>query len=213
AASRHSLKKIPEPVFDCYLKEAGLDSVNDLLVEIGLGNRVATLVSQRLSDILREGVDETQTEKEEDQTPLAITGTEGMLVSYAMCCCPIPGDPIVGVLATGKGIMVHVDRCRRLIKLRRHPEKIMPLRWSSELVGDFLVSIRIDVVNERGILAVMALAVSDADGNIEDISVEDRDGRHYRVVFKIMVRGRAHLANVIRNLRQLSAVVKITRGN
>ena len=88
----------------------------------------------------------------------------------------------------------------------------MALRWSSELVGDFLVSIKIDVVNERGILAVMALAVSDMDGNIVDIKVEDRDGQHYRVLFKVMVRDRAHLATVIRSLRQVSAIVKITRG-
>lgn len=212
SALRLSMKRIPKLVFTRYLKETALDNFDDLLVEIGLGNRVATLVSQRLSDMLHEGVDALEAEKPEDQTPLAIKGTEGMLVSYAMCCCPIPGDPIVGVLAMGKGIMVHVDRCRRLIKLRRHPEKLMPLRWSEKLVGDFLVSIKIDVINERGILAVMALAVSDADGNIEDISVEDRDGQHYRVVFKVMVHGRAHLANVIRSLRQVPAVVKITRG-
>ena len=209
---RLSLKKIPRPVIDRFLKEIALSNVDDLLVEIGLGNRVATLVAQRLSDIVHEGADAKEVEKSETTMPLAIKGTEGMLVSYATCCCPIPGDPVVGVLTTGKGIAVHVDRCRRLTKLRRHPEKVMPLRWSDELNGDFLLSIKVDVVNERGILAVMALAVSDADGNIEDMSIEERDGQHYRVVFKIMVRDRAHLANVIRHLRQVPAVVKITRG-
>lgn len=210
---RLSLKKIPETTIDRYLKEVSIEKFNDLLVEIGLGNRVATLVAQRLLDMMQEGVDSAEISENESEAVLAIKGTEGMLVSYGMCCCPIPGDPVVGVLSSGKGIMVHVDRCRRLTKLRRHPEKIMPLRWSEELVGDFLVAVKIDVVNERGILAVMALAVSDADGNIEDMSVEDRDGQHYRVVFKIMVRDRAHLANIIRSLRQIPAVVKITRGN
>lgn len=212
SAQRVSLKKVPQPIIDRYLKETALDSLNDLLAEIGLGNRVSTLVSQRLVDLLHEGEEAAESEQPSTQMPLAIKGTEGLLVSYASCCCPIPGDPIVGVLSTGKGIMVHVDRCRRLMKLRRHPEKLMPLRWSEELVGDFLVSIKIDVINERGVLAVMALAVSDADGNIVDINVEDRDGQHYRVQFKIMVRNRGHLAKVIRSLRQVPAIVKITRG-
>lgn len=212
AVHRLSLKKIPDSAMQFLLRETKLKTLNDLLVEIGLGNRVSMLVAQRLSDITEENGETAVREKESSHTPLAIKGTEGMLVSYAACCCPIPGDPIVGVLNIGKGIMVHVDRCKRISKLRRHPEKLMPLRWSEERSGDFLVSIRIDVINQRGVLAVMALAVSDADGNIEDISVEDRDGRHYLVIFKIVVRDRAHLARVIRSLRQVPAVVKITRG-
>jgi len=88
----------------------------------------------------------------------------------------------------------------------------MSLRWSEEVSGDFLVSIRIDVINEKGVLAVMALAVSDADSNIEDINIEDRDGQHYQVVFKIVVRDRAHLARVIVSLRQVPSTIKITRG-
>ena len=212
AKHRLTLKKISETSVEFYLRETKLGSFDDLLAEIGLGNRVSMLVAQRLSDIVAEGGEAEAREREPSEVPLAIKGTEGMLVSYANCCCPIPGDPVVGILNVGKGIMVHVERCRRIGKLRRHPEKFMPLRWSKELSGDFLVSIRIDVVNQRGVLAVMALAVSDADGNIEDIRVEGRDDQLYRVVFKVMVHDRAHLARVIRSLRQMPAVVKITRG-
>jgi GTP diphosphokinase / guanosine-3',5'-bis(diphosphate) 3'-diphosphatase len=207
---RIALRKLPKPIIAHYLKETKLDHFDDLLVEIGLGNRVAALVAQRLFDTLGEGIDAYDAEG--TSTPMAIKGTEGMLVSYALCCCPIPGDPILGVLSSGKGIMVHMDRCHHMARLRRHPEKFMPLRWSEELSGDFLVSIRIHVVNQRGILAVLALAVSDADGNIEDMSIEDRDGQHYHVVFKVMVRDRAHLASVIRSLRQVAAVISISRG-
>lgn len=214
ATHRLSLKKIPESVIALFLKETKLASFDDLLVEIGLGNRVSMLVVQRLSDMIGESDEEAVREetKAQAEVPMAIKGTEGMLVSYAACCCPLPGDPIVGVLNMGKGIMVHVDRCKRISKLQRHPERIMPLRWSEDASGDFLVSIRIDVLNQRGVLAVLALAVSDADGNIEDISVEDRDGRHYSVIFKIIVNDRPHLARVLRSLRQVPAVLKITRG-
>ena len=209
---RLNLKKISKSVISFFLKETKMETFDDLLAEIGLGHRVSVLVAQRLSDILGEGRKDKALEEVSSETPLAIKGTESMLVSYAVCCCPIPGDPILGVLNVGKGIMVHVDRCKRINKLRRHPEKLMPLRWSEELSGDFLVSIRINVLNQRGVLAVLALAVSDADGNIEDIKVENRDGRHYLVIFKITVHNRVHLARVMRSLRQVSAVVKITRG-
>jgi len=209
-----SLKKMPKPIVQKYLEEAKLESFDDLLGDIGLGNRVPVLVAQRLSDVLKEGVKKGEDELQQPavEAPLSIKGTEGILMSYAMCCCPIPGDPIVGVLMSGKGILVHVDRCRRIEKLRRHPGKLMSLRWSEEVTGDFLASLRVDVISERGILAVLALAVSDADGNIEDISVKERNGQNYRVVFKITVRNRAHLAQVIRRLRQVPAVVKISRG-
>ena len=107
--------------------------------------------------------------------------------------------------------MVHVDTCPSVLKLRRHPEKCLPLRWSHEVNEEFLVVVRLEVVNQRGILAIIALAVSDADGNIEDIKVSDRDGQHYLVNFKLLVRDRRHLATIMRNLRQLPAVRKITR--
>jgi GTP diphosphokinase / guanosine-3',5'-bis(diphosphate) 3'-diphosphatase len=212
ATHRLSLKKIPESVITLFLKETKLTSFDDLLVEIGLGNRVSLLVAQRLSDMIGESDEEAVREKTQAQVPMVIKGTEGMLVSYAACCCPLPGDPIVGILNIGKGIMVHVDRCKRISKLQRHPERTMPLRWSEDASGNFLVSIRIDVLNQRGVLAVLALAVSDADSNIEDISVEDRDGRHYSVIFKVIVNDRPHLARVLRSLRQVPAVLKITRG-
>ncbi len=207
-----SLKKIPWTVINRFLKETELTSFDDLLVELGLGNRVAALVAQRLSDIFHESVDGGHVKKPEVLAPLVIKGTEGMLVSYAACCCPIPGDPIVGVLMTGKGIMVHVDRCYQLTKLRRHPEKMMLLRWSEGLIGDFLVSIKIDVLNQRGILALIAQAIADAEGNIENMSIEDRDGQHYLVLFKIIVRDRVHFASILRSLRRVPAIVKIIRG-
>lgn len=210
---RLPLKKIPSNAMEQFLKETGLPQLDELLVEIGLGNRIAALVAQRLHDLSQVGqTHEEGAQEPVAQTPLAIKGTEGMLLSYAPCCSPIPGDPIVGVLAKGRGILVHVDRCRRLNKLRRHPDKILPLRWSDEIEGDFLVTLRIEVVSQRGILALLALAISDADGNIEDMSVEDRDGQHFQVLFKITVRNRGHLAQIVRSIRQVAAVVRITRG-
>ncbi len=216
ALSSHSLtlKKISQQVMDYLLKETKLASLDDLLGEIGLGNRIATLVAQRLSDIhIQVHAKKEMDIKPAKQVPLYIKGTEGMVVGFASCCYPIPGDPIIGILNAGRGIVVHIDRCSRIAKLRRQPDRCMALRWSSEASGDFMVLIRIEVLNQRGVLAIMALAVSDAEGNIEDINIEERGGQYYIVKFKLTVRNRAHLARVIRSLRQVPPVVKITRSN
>lgn len=208
-----SLKKIPDSAVEFLNSETSTASFDDLLAEIGLGNRVAALVAKRLADLVLQHEKGEGIEAESDaQVPLIIKGTEGMVVKFATCCCPIPGDPIVGVLNVGQGIMVHLETCPAITRLRRFPEKCMPLRWAEHAQGEFMVMIKVQVLNQRGILAVMALAVSDADGNIEDINVKERDGQHYIVNFKLMVHDRPHLARVIRSLRQISAVVKIMRG-
>lgn len=206
-----SLKRLPQPIIDFVLKETELKTFDDLLEEIGLGNRVATLVAQRMAAVAQETPEEETETQPASEVPLMIKGTEGMVINFATCCYPIPGDPIVGVIDAGKGILVHVEGCRRITKLRRYPDRCLPLRWSEQASGEFPVLIKVQVLNERGVLAILALAVSDADANIEDIDVEEREGVHYIVTFKLMVRHRAHLAQVLRRLRQVKQVVKIMR--
>ncbi len=206
------LRKLPETVINHVLHETNFKSMDELLEDIGLGNRAASLVAQHMADIAKqikaEGVGGLESKTE---APLVIKGTEGMVIAFPQCCCAIPGDPILGVIIPGKGIMVHVDRCKQITRLRRHPDEYIRLRWSEEVQGEFSIIIQVLVQNKRGVLAIMALAVSDADANIEDINIEDRDGRHYLVELKLLVRNRAHLAEVLRSLRQIPAVVKITR--
>ena len=205
--------KIPDPAFKYVLEEANLKNRDDLLSEIGLGNRLAAITAERFADVVH--VDHQQDlsdKKRQKQAPLVIKGTEGMVLEFADCCSPIPGDPIIGILKRGRGIEVHIEKCSHVSKLLSNRENFVPLRWADEVSGEFSTSVRIEVVNQRGILAVMALAVSDAEGNIEDISVLDRDGQHYQVVFKLLVRDRDHLAEIIRNLRQVPNVVRLVRG-
>ena len=102
-----------------------------------------------------------------------------------------------------------LEGCRKIAKLHRYPDRCLPLRWSEQAAGEFPVLVKVQVLNERGVLAILALAVSDADANIEDINVEERETAHYMVMFKLTVRDRAHLARVLRRLRQMKQVVKI----
>src|SRR3990167_5177026 len=108
------LKKIPTSVLDHVLKETALKSVDDLFAEIGLGNRVAALVAERIATLAKEMSSAEMLEQSTPETPLMIKGTEGMVVHFATCCYPIPGDPITGTIDAGKGISVHVESCRKL---------------------------------------------------------------------------------------------------
>lgn len=205
------IKKLPEEIIKALLKEMHLKTVDDLYSEVGIGNRLPTLVVKQILVLTNSKMDEVL-EKPLDEKPLLIQGTEGMLIHFADCCQPLPGDPIVGIMDSGKGIRVHRENCSQIAKLRRYPDRCMSLRWSDEIEGDFRTTVRVQVINERGVLAILALAISDAKADIDDIKVEDQDGRHYIVTFSLYVKSRAHLAKVVRSLRQVRQTRKIMRG-
>ena len=203
---------VPEPAFKFILQEASLKNKDELLCDIGLGNRLAVLTAERIADVIHVEYGTETTAVAHKQAPLVIKGTEGMVLEFSDCCCPIPGDPIVGILNRGKGIQVHTEKCKHIVKLLNRPEHCVSLRWATDIKMEFLVNVRVEVVNQRGILGTMAVAISEADGNIEDINVVDRGGQHYQVMFKLLVRDRLHLAEILRRLRQLPNVVKLVRG-
>lgn len=204
--------KVPEPAFKFVLDEVHLKNKDELLCEIGLGNRLALIAAERIASVVHVDQDAASRQTKQSQIPLVIKGTEGMVLKFAACCYPIPGDPIVGILNRGKGIEVHVEKCPAIAKLLHNPDNCVPLRWADDIKGDFLASIRLEVVNERGLLARIAQLISDVDGNIDDIQVTDRDGKHYQIALRFYVADRAHLATMMRHLRQVPNIVKLQRG-
>ena len=138
-------------------------------------------------------------------------GTEGLVLSYAKCCTPIPGDPIVGHLSAGKGMVVHLDNCRNISEIRHNPEKCIQLSWAKDVTGEFNVELRVELEHQRGLIALLASSVNAADGNIEKISMDERDGRISVVQLVVSVHDRVHLARVIKKLRALTGVIRITR--
>jgi len=144
--------------------------------------------------------------------PLAIQGTEGIVVNYAKCCRPIPGDPIVGVFSAGRGIVIHSKPCSNLREYKKHPENILELKWEEKVDSDFPVEIRIQVANNKGVLATIASVIAAQEANIENITIDDNEARQTELVFTINVNNRLHLANVIRQIKQLKQVKKISRN-
>jgi guanosine-3',5'-bis(diphosphate) 3'-pyrophosphohydrolase len=199
------LEKIAPERVQAVLGEYRQEVIEDLLEDIGLGNRMAYVVARRL---LAESGDETLPSCE---GPLAIRGTEGLVMSYAKCCTPIPGDPIVGYLSAGKGMVVHMESCRNIVDIRHNPEKCIQLNWAKDVTGEFNVELRVELEHQRGLIALLASSVNAADGNIEKISMDERDGRISVVQLVVSVHDRVHLARVIKKLRALKGVMRITR--
>lgn len=197
------LKTLRDEVRDALVRSLKLKSWQELMVDIGLGNRPPLLVARQL---VPDNADAMKT-----PTVLGIRGTEGVVVTYARCCRPIPGDPILGFLSAGRGIVVHTEDCPNVADYRKHPEKWIDVQWEQNIQGIFPVALRVEVKNRRGVLANVAAVIAELDANIDTVSIAERDAHDTQMDFVLEVRDRVHLAQIIRRIRAQEAVVRINR--
>ena len=190
------------------LKETGAKSFEYILQQIGLGNRVPFAVANVLvPEDKRKIVDG----KKNSTLPVLIDASDGLLLHYARCCHPIPGDPILGHISPGKGIVIHLESCRNLKEIRSNPEKCMSLTWSPDVRGEFAVELKVEVTPERGFIASLASRMTEKDATIERISVNEKDAFTSIVDVVLTVRDRIHLADILRRARGLKPVRRIYR--
>jgi guanosine-3',5'-bis(diphosphate) 3'-pyrophosphohydrolase len=191
------------------LKDFKLKKLDRLLEEIGLGNRMPLLVARRLTD--EEFAEGEPNGARSPATPLAIRGTEGMVVRLAKCCRPIPGDEIYAMFNPGKGIVVHREECPNIGDFRKQGDNWVDVEWAAEPHGDFNTEIKVEVGNKRGVLATVAAAISELGSNIENVGMEERDGLTSTLKFVMTVNDRKHLAHIMRRLRSIPTVLRIYR--
>jgi len=204
------LKNIPEERITQVLDVMKMQSIDELLEEIGLGNKMPMLVAKHLSqEDVHAAVKLEDTQM--DHAPLIIKGTEGMVITLAKCCHPIPGDPIVGFFNPGKGIVIHQHECRNSIEVRKKQNSWIDVEWSHDVSGEFSAELRIELLNQRGTLATIASTISSLDANIESVTIADQDDKVSIDLITLSVKDRVHLANIIRKLKKLFIVLKITR--
>lgn len=204
------IEQLSAQVIDQITAALGVRSFDALCEAIGLGNQVALVVAKQLLNPMGDHP-AVSPPGQDEENPLAIKGTEGMVVKYAECCRPIPGDPIVGCLTAGRGIVVHTDQCPRVVGFRNKPERFIYMTWQDNIEGNFKVDIGVHVLNQVGVLAQLAGAIADAAGNIDDISVNPCDGNYHIVSITLTVRNRIHLARIMRRLRTIKTVLKFYR--
>ena len=202
-----SLRKLSRSRMQEALDELGLADTNELFVQLGLGQRLAPLVTKLL--LLEDAG--ARADDDDKKTPMVIAGTESLVVSYARCCHPIPGDDVMGYLSAGRGVIVHRNACGNLSEFRKQPDKWIAVNWEQDVEREFSSEIMVEVTNRPGVLAEIAARIADTGSNIEQVSVDERIEDIADLRFLILVRDRVHLANVIRGIRAMSVVNKVTR--
>jgi RelA/SpoT family (p)ppGpp synthetase len=199
------LRRIPAETIDAVVRDLGLRNDEDLYERIGLGERVAPFIARRLLPSDAEAAPESAA------GPLAIAGTEGLVVTFARCCFPIPNDPILANLSSGRGVVIHREACGNLSTFRKQPEKWISVAWRPAVDRLFHVEIKAEVTNRMGVLAQVAAAISGTQTNIDRVSLIERDSDSSTLTFELLVQDRRHLARVIRAVRGMPEVMKLTR--
>jgi GTP pyrophosphokinase len=207
--------ELPAPIMERLLNESSAKSEEELYADIGIGKRMAALVARHIFGLLggesASAPVEHTSPKELD--PVTIYGSEGLSVQMAPCCLPIPGDHIVGQLRRDQGLQVHTGDCAVAKRLKqKEPERWIAVKWGTEINRRFDSRIRLIINNEKGILARVAAEIGESDGNITFVGMdEDREHVLHQLRFTIQVKDRVHLAALIRNVRKVAGVNRVTR--
>lgn len=188
------------------VKESKAKSKEALLADIALGKQLAAVLAKRLA-VPGESVSNIQS-----NNSITILGTEGMAVKFARCCHPIPGDGIVGLIKKDQGLVIHMQDCPAVIRIKDHKnmENQLDVVWGTDIDRTFPVSIFMTVVNKSGVLARVTAEIAKADSNIDDITLEN-DKDYTTMRFILQTRDRQHLAQIFRRLKHIDEIVKMGR--
>ncbi|MFW1678029.1 bifunctional GTP diphosphokinase/guanosine-3',5'-bis pyrophosphate 3'-pyrophosphohydrolase [Pontibacter sp. JAM-7] len=202
-----TLAEVSPTKLERVLEQTGLKTLDDLLEDIGQGNRMAYVVARLLRPDESEGGDE-----QTSNVSMPIKGTEGTMLHYAKCCRPIPGDVIVGHISAGRGLVVHQVDCRNIDYMRDDPEKCVYLEWSETHDKEFPVDLYCQVTSHRGVIAELASAVAGVGADVLSIDLGGNEGELAEVKMEVSVKDRINLAKVMKKLRSLPSVARISRS-
>jgi len=207
-ALKSSTEKVTDAEWERLLKENSAKSAQEVLADIGLGKQLAIMIARQLLSI----AEPKGSKSEKLPGSLIIRGSEGMALQFAKCCHPIPGDPIIGFLKKGHGLVIHTHDCPVARKTRGDPEKWLDVEWAPDTKKLFTVNIKMVASNQRGVLAKIAAAIAETDSNIDNVSLEPGDSSAYTIIhFTLQVHNRLHLAHIMRSLRRVPEVLRIWR--
>ena len=201
------LEDIDEEKLTQVVKDTGNKTLDELLINIGLGNALSIGIAKRLKD---EFIEESELKPTAVKSKMPIKGTEGMMVSYGKCCRPIPGDSILAYLSPGKGLMVHQHGCRNN---KGHEQgSLFPVRWDTDIDRDFIAKLRIEILNHKGALAMLTNVVARCGSNVHSLNSGEKDSGLYLIDIEITCRNRVHLADIIRKIKVMGDVQRVVRN-
>jgi len=190
------------------VRDYGVKDKQEILTDIGLGKRLNVMVARQLLAM----AEATGERAGKQLGSITIRGTEGMAVQFAPCCRPIPGDPILGFINKGKGLVIHTHDCPTIRKFRMDPDRWLDVEWDPDNKRLFKVNMKLAVANQPGVLAKIAAGIAAAGSNIDNVSMEEGDDSAYtNMNFTVQVEDREHLARLMRSLRKIPEVARINR--
>lgn len=199
--------EIGQTQWDTLLKGDRSKSRQEILADIGLGKRLNLVVARALLP----KADGDSPQPQPTRTAITIRGSEGMAIQLATCCRPIPGDPIIGLVKKGQGLIIHTQDCPTIGRSRSDPDKWIDVAWENLQAQLYEVAIKVLALNRRGVLATIATAIAEAQSNIDSVAIAKADGAYSEINFTVQVRDRQHLAQLMQNLREIPEVVRLTR--
>jgi guanosine-3',5'-bis(diphosphate) 3'-pyrophosphohydrolase len=207
----HRIEELGSAAWQRFLRTFSGKTQQEVLTDIGLGKRLPAIVARRLLDGRTSGGPVALS-----AGAIRIKGSQGMAMQLARCCRPIPGDPIIGVIRSGQGLIVHTHDCPTLSnsKAGRGPggnKEWVDVEWDADAAGPFEVLVKVVAQNTPGVLARLAASIAEHDTNITDVHMDADTGATTALYFTLQVTGRFHLARILRSLRRLPAVTRITR--
>ena len=200
------LRNIPKIRMDKLLASINVKSVRELFEEIGSGKRSSLVVAHQIIQFL----DFDQSDLIE-LSNIQISGSEGLVISYATCCRPIPGDNIIAHFSNTKGIVIHTERCKNIRSIRKDPALCAQVNWDEKVEGDFAVEIKVLSEDKPGLLAEISTVISNYQANIESFKTDAPIGNSIQMHIVMNVTDRDHLARIMRKLRRLSPVLSVFR--
>lgn len=200
------LTEMPSENLQKEVKRMKLSTLDDLLADVGLGNAVSVVIAKKIQG------KQFNTSHLADLYTLPIKSIDGVLITFAKCCKPIPGDPMIAHVNPGKGLIVHYESCHNIRGYQKEPKKYMKMEW--EMIGDqeFITEIKVDMFNHQGALANLTASINSANSNIQSLNTEEKDGRVYRAVVRLTTYDRIHLANIMRTIRIMPDVIRVNRN-
>ncbi len=192
--------------WDKLVRDSSAKSREEILADIGLGKRLAAIVARQLLALMDNAAADAKA-----AGSILIRGSEGIAVQFGKCCRPIPGDPIIGFIKKGQGLVVHTSDCPMTARSRNDPIKWIDVEWDPDVGRLFDVGVRVVAANQRGVLAKVAAAIAEAGSNIDNVSMDEERGLYTTMHFTIQVQNRLHLARVMRSVRHIPEVVRLTR--
>ncbi|WP_440054122.1 bifunctional GTP diphosphokinase/guanosine-3',5'-bis pyrophosphate 3'-pyrophosphohydrolase [Pseudoalteromonas sp. T1lg65] len=205
ALGEHKLDDVPQAQIDKVLEENNLNTLLELLVEIGCGNIMSLLVAKRLLQ------DDKAIEDIAKRAKAAIIGTEGMLVTYAKCCRPVPGDAITAYVSQGKGLMVHRQECKNIRGWQNERAKYFVVKWEDNPEKEYIAAMRVEIINHQGALAKLTNVVASTQANIVEIATDEKESNLYVIDLGITVKNRVHVADIMRRIRVMPDVQRVYR--